>query len=168
MEGIFISCHEDDQSVVHRLADDLTSLGQDVVFDRASEPGPEAWETALDAIRCSGVFMFALTREGLRSDANLLQLAYARDLGKPILGVLLVIPIGGADMPVECCWAMASTPGSFPRDCGPTGWSTVVTTRGGQAFSWLGRWRCFPRQARCRSHYLKRRRPHSGTFANCS
>lgn len=89
MEGIFISYHEDDRSVVHRLADDLTSLGQEVTFDRTSIRGQESWDSTLDAIRRSGVFMFALTPEGLRSDVNLLHLAYARDLGKPILGVLL-------------------------------------------------------------------------------
>ncbi len=89
MEGIFISYHEDDRSVVHRLAEDLTSLGQEVAFDRTPSRGQEAWDSTLDAIRGSGVFMFALTREALHSDVNLIELAYARDLGKPILGVLL-------------------------------------------------------------------------------
>jgi len=133
MEGIFISCHEDDQSVVHRLADDLTSLGQDVVFDRASEPSPEAWEATLDAIRSAGVFMLALTREALRSDVNLLQLAYARDLGKPILGVLLGDGVDTRKLPegiranrlVDCrndtrraglqlAWALALLPAAGP------------------------------------------------------
>ena len=89
MQEIYISHHDDNEQEAQCLAEDLVTLGHDVVFDRSRSGGQAAWDDTLAEIRRCEMFVFALTSEGLQSRVNQLELAYAFDLDKPILPVLV-------------------------------------------------------------------------------
>ena len=99
MTEIFLSYSHDNDTVVRRLAGDLAVLGHEVWFDRPPTGGQAWWDQIIDQILRCGVFVFALTPEGLNSTACQREFAYAGDLGKPVLPILLTESVSPSALP---------------------------------------------------------------------
>lgn len=89
MAIIFVSYGRAIQEKVRALTQDLESLGHEVWFDQALAGGQAWWDQVLTNIRACDVFVFALAPASLESQACRLEYAYAGDLGKVVLPVLV-------------------------------------------------------------------------------
>lgn len=89
----FLSYSRKDESVVKTLAQGLEAAKRDVWFDHDLRGGDIWWDSILDNIRNSAVFLFALSDASLQSKPSRLELDYALALGLPILPVQ-VGPVG--------------------------------------------------------------------------
>lgn len=89
MARIFVSYNRANLDAVKAVAEDLAAAGNDVWYDQALTGGQHWWDNILKNIRDCDIFAFALTPEGLESQACQLEMAYAQRVGKPILPVLL-------------------------------------------------------------------------------
>lgn len=86
---IFVSHSSSDAEVVRSLVQSLEAAGGRVWLDQDLTGGEAWWTAILRQIRECSVFVFALSENALQSEACLLELTYARDLGLPILPVQL-------------------------------------------------------------------------------
>lgn len=84
---IFVSHSSTDATTVRALVDNLESAGGRVWLDQDLTGGEAWWSAILNQIRGCSVFVFALSENSLNSEACLLELKYARDLGRAILPV---------------------------------------------------------------------------------
>lgn len=89
MANVFISYNRTSDSVAKSLAADIEALGRSVWFDNELSGGQAWWDQILANIRDCAVFVFVLAPESLNSTACKREYAYAADLGKPILPVLI-------------------------------------------------------------------------------
>jgi hypothetical protein len=89
----FLSYSRKDESVVKTLAQGLEAAKRDVWFDHDLRGGDVWWDSILDNIRNSAVYLFALSDASLQSKPCRLELDYALALGLPILPVQ-VGPVG--------------------------------------------------------------------------
>jgi hypothetical protein len=95
---IFISHASSDDDAVTELASDLEQGGYEVWHDDQLFGGQDWWDAILERIRACDVFVFALSRASLESEACRLEMDYAVALARPLLPVL-VADTGGTAMP---------------------------------------------------------------------
>lgn len=86
---IVVSHSSSDADAVRSLVQGLEGAGARVWLDQDLTGGQAWWTAILGQIRDCNVFVFALSESSLQSEACLLELTYARDLGLPILPVQL-------------------------------------------------------------------------------
>ena len=84
---LFVSYSRKDEEVVRGLIADLEKTHQTIWLDRDLRGGEPWWQEILGRIRESTVFVFALSNSSLGSKPCRAELAYARELGLPILPV---------------------------------------------------------------------------------
>jgi hypothetical protein len=84
---LFLSHSSRDKDAVRRLVDDLESAPFDVWFDGELRGGDEWWAEILRRIRECQVFIFALSENSRASRACQAEVAYARQLGIPVVPV---------------------------------------------------------------------------------
>lgn len=89
MLSIFVSYSREQQDTVKTLVQDLESIGHKIWFDQQLTGGQLWWDEILTRIRECDLFIFALARESLASNACKLEYTYASDLNKNILPVLI-------------------------------------------------------------------------------
>jgi len=89
MFQVFISYSRKNLGAAKLLIQDLEALGHEVWFDQELAGGQVWWDQVLAKIRACDLFLFVLAPEALDSQACKLECAYAFDLGKRILPVLV-------------------------------------------------------------------------------
>jgi hypothetical protein len=89
MERIFFSYSRSNLDVVMQVIQDLKAVGIDAWHDQTLTGGQRWWNNILSNIRNCEIFIFALSPESLDSEACKSELAYAAQLGKTILPVLV-------------------------------------------------------------------------------
>ena len=89
MKRLFVSYARQDRALVEELVDDLSSLGNEVWFDRAVSGGQKWWDEILSNIRSTDMLLFALTSASLDSVACRREAAYAAQLLRTVVPVLL-------------------------------------------------------------------------------
>ena len=89
MANIFVSYNRRSGGVAKTLTDDIKELGHTAWFDQELSGGQVWWDKILSTIRNCDIFVFVLDPEALNSTACRRESAYAQDLGKPILPVLV-------------------------------------------------------------------------------
>ena len=87
--AFFISYSRHDDQAVGVLIEDLGRTHHDAWVDQELGGGEKWWQEILHRIRSSDVFVLALSRHALSSRPCMAELAYANDLGIPILPVLI-------------------------------------------------------------------------------
>ena len=97
-QKLFISYNRDSLDAVKALADDLAEEA-DPWFDQELTGGQRWWDSILARIRDCHTFVFALTPGSLESQACCRECDYARQLGKPVLPVLLSDKVTFDDLP---------------------------------------------------------------------
>jgi hypothetical protein len=85
--SVFLSYSRKDEAAVHQLEADLQRGRVTVWRDAELRGGDPWWQTILEQIRRCDVFVLALSNNGLASKPCRAELAYARDLGLPVLPV---------------------------------------------------------------------------------
>lgn len=96
---IFISYNRIDLEQVKTLTQDFEELRYAVWIDQAISGGQIWWDHILDSIRECEIFVFALTRGSLESQACMQELSYARELKKPVLPILLSDEVSTSHLP---------------------------------------------------------------------
>jgi hypothetical protein len=86
---VFISYARRDGPAVNHLHSDLERADHRVWFDQQLEGGQLWWDEVLERIRTCELFVFALSPDSLKSRACRAELAYATELRRPILPVLV-------------------------------------------------------------------------------
>lgn len=89
MENIFISYNRQSEDIAKTLAQDLEELGYEVWFDNEISGGQAWWDQILEQIRQCRLFLFVTDQKSLDSTACKREYAYADELGKSILPVLV-------------------------------------------------------------------------------
>lgn len=87
--NIMISYNRQSEAITRTLAGDIEALGHTVWFDQDLSGGQAWWKQILAHVRECDIFVFALSPEALNSTACKREYAYAAELGKPILPVLV-------------------------------------------------------------------------------
>lgn len=89
---LFISYSSKDRAQVEALADDLDLLDHQVWFDRElnRSGGHQWWKLICEQIRACEGFIYALSPHVLSSVPCQREYQYARDLGKPVLPLILI------------------------------------------------------------------------------
>ena len=77
------------RAAVEVLAEDLGGLGYEAWFDKSLEGGQHWWDAILQEIRECDCFICCLTQDSIDSQACQLELAYAVELGRSLLPVVL-------------------------------------------------------------------------------
>ncbi|MCC7450847.1 MAG: SUMF1/EgtB/PvdO family nonheme iron enzyme, partial [Anaerolineae bacterium] len=88
---LFISYSSKDRALVEALADDLDLLDHEVWFDRElnRSGGHQWWKLICEQIRACEGFIYALSPHVLTSVPCQREYQYARDLGKPVLPLVV-------------------------------------------------------------------------------
>jgi len=94
----FVSYAREDVNRVTLLRDELRALNCDVWMDQQLAGGQEWWSEILRSIRECELFVFAISRASLDSTACQSETAYAVDLRRSILPVM-ISRVGTADFP---------------------------------------------------------------------
>ncbi len=89
MEPVFISYCSRNVRAAEALADDVQALGHKVWLDRELAGGHIWWDQILASVRDCGVLVLAVSPEALDSEACRRECAYAVELGKPVLPVII-------------------------------------------------------------------------------
>ena len=96
---IFLSYTRDDQQKVAWLREWFTALGHDVWIDhKGLQVGQEWWRSILAALRERDVVVLAASRKYLESDACAAELAYALQINRTVLP-MLIEPIDPSELP---------------------------------------------------------------------
>lgn len=85
--SVFLSYSRKDEAAARQLESDLERGRVSVWRDTELRGGDLWWQKILEQIRACDVFVFALSNNGLASKPCRAELAYARDLGVPVLPV---------------------------------------------------------------------------------
>ena len=101
MARIFISYSSKSKGLVTSLAQDLELAGHQIWFDHKLTGGQAWWDQILENIRQCDLFIFALTPEALDSYPCRLEYAYAHQLGKNVLPVLVADEVPVNQLPPE-------------------------------------------------------------------
>src|SRR5687768_149113 len=96
--SIFISYARKDRAQVGALTETLRLLGNQVWFDESLTGGATWWAEILNQIERCDIFLYVLSRSSLKSEACAAEKAYALDLRKPLLPVM-VESVGAASLP---------------------------------------------------------------------
>lgn len=99
-KSIFISYARKDRGKVATLAETLRLLGNQVWLDESLTGGATWWAEILTRIERSDIFLYALSRSSLKSEACTAEKGYALDLRKPLVPVM-VEPVGAASLPAD-------------------------------------------------------------------
>ena len=97
-QRLFISYNRDSLDAVKALAADLAEEA-DPWFDQELTGGQRWWDSILARIRDCDTFVFVLTPGSVESQACGRECDYARQLGKPVLPVLLSDKVNFDDLP---------------------------------------------------------------------
>jgi serine/threonine kinase PknH len=89
MKRVFVSYSRNNREVVTQVIQDVQAVGIDTWHDQTLTGGQRWWDTILANIRESEIFVCALSPQYWESDACKSELAYAVQLGKAILPVLV-------------------------------------------------------------------------------
>ena len=89
MKRVFVSYSRNNLDVVSQLIQDVQAVGIDTWHDQTLTGGQRWWDTILSNIRECDIFICALSPESWDSEACRSELAYAVQLGKTILPVLV-------------------------------------------------------------------------------
>ncbi|MGH3925478.1 MAG: toll/interleukin-1 receptor domain-containing protein, partial [Pseudonocardiaceae bacterium] len=84
---LFVSYTRSDKALVRALKDDLERIGRSVWFDHQIHGGERWWQEIIQRIQDAEVFLFALSKDSLRSPPCLAELGYAEQLGVPVVPV---------------------------------------------------------------------------------
>jgi TIR domain len=84
---VFLSYAHQDVDVVAALRQDLEDIGQSVWIDTTLHGGQIWWDEILRQVRDCHVFIFAVSRHSLASEACLSECDYAADVNRPFLPV---------------------------------------------------------------------------------
>lgn len=101
MSRIFVSYTREFEEEVRALGDDLEQLGHEFWLDRKLSGGQDWWDSILGQIRECDVFLLALGPNTLDSTACQRELRYARELGKPVLPVIVGAGVSASLLPGE-------------------------------------------------------------------
>ena len=85
--SVFISYARKDADAVALLRTELETLRGDVWVDARLAGGQDWWDTILEAIRKSDLFVLAVSESALASEACRFEVDYARRLNRPVLPV---------------------------------------------------------------------------------
>src|SRR3954470_9827235 len=85
--SVFLSYSRKDEPAARQLETDLQRGRVLVWWDSELRGGDPWWQTILEQIRTCDVFVIALSNNALASKPCRAELAYARDLGLPVLPV---------------------------------------------------------------------------------
>ncbi len=89
IESVFVSYNRDDRTRVGELVDGLNRLGYRVWLDEDLSGGQDWWEAILGQIRACDTLLLVISPAELQSQACREEVGYARNLGKPVLPVLV-------------------------------------------------------------------------------
>lgn len=89
MAAVFISYNRESKAIATTLAADIATLGHTAWFDQEISGGRTWWDQILSQVRECDIFIFILDPQALVSVACKREYAYAADLGKSILPVLV-------------------------------------------------------------------------------
>ena len=99
MLSVFLSYARADAPAVDQLARDLRGLGCAPWFDSELAGGSDWWAKILSKIREANVFIFATSTESIESQACLTEFAYARELNRTTIPVLVSHGVNLAALP---------------------------------------------------------------------
>ena len=89
MRQVFVSYSRNNLDVVAQLVSDLQAIGVNAWHDQTLTGGQRWWDSILGNIREADIVIFALSPESWASEACRSELAYAQQLSKVILPVLV-------------------------------------------------------------------------------
>jgi hypothetical protein len=89
VKRVFVSYSRNNREVVTQIIQDVQAVGIDAWHDQTLTGGQRWWDTILANIRESDIFVCALSPQYWESEACKSELAYAVQLGKAILPVLV-------------------------------------------------------------------------------
>ena len=101
MPRLFVSYNRRSAVVAGSLVKDVESLGHDVWFDQELSGGQEWWDQILTSIRDCDGFVFLMDEQSLNSTACKREFAYAAELGKDIVPVLVADGVSLQLLPPE-------------------------------------------------------------------
>ncbi len=101
MPRLFISYNRKSAVVAGSLVKDVESLGHDVWFDQELSGGQAWWDQILASIRDCDGFVFLMDEQSLNSTACKREFAYAAELGKDIVPVLVADGVSLQLLPPE-------------------------------------------------------------------
>lgn len=87
--NVFISYTSEDAELVRTVAEGLETLHHDVWIDKKLNGGQEWWDGILEQIRKCDAMVVAVSPALLESEAAAKEREYARQLGKPLVPVLI-------------------------------------------------------------------------------
>lgn len=96
---IFVSYTKIDEVTVRGLREDLERLGKEVWMDHEIHGGEQWWREIISTILATKVFIFALSKGSWKSQPCQLELGYAKELGIPVLPVV-VGPLPNMRIPI--------------------------------------------------------------------
>lgn len=99
MAKVFICYSRESEAVVKALAGDIKLLGHEAWFDQDLSGGRAWWDVILGQIRDCDLLVAGLAPAALDSVACRREIGYARDLGKPVLPVLVAEGVSIALLP---------------------------------------------------------------------
>lgn len=88
-QRIFVSYARQDRDKIKGVVEGLRLLGNDVWLDEELSGGQAWWDTILERIRDSDVFVQVITRSSARSHACESERTYATAVGRPVLPIFL-------------------------------------------------------------------------------
>ncbi len=86
---IFLSYQRQDEDRVRELAQKLSLADHKVWFDQELRGGQNWWDVILDNIEGCDLFLFVVSPSSMRSRACNLEIAYADDLGRKIMPIMV-------------------------------------------------------------------------------
>ena len=89
IQSVFVSYTRKDQEQVTSLLQGLRRLGYQVWYDQELSGGQAWWEAILGQIRGCDAVLLAVSPAGLESEACRAEIAYARQVGKAVLPVMV-------------------------------------------------------------------------------
>lgn len=89
MKRVFVSYSRTNLAIVRQLIQDLQAMGIQAFYDQTLTGGQRWWDNILNNIRNGDIFILALSPESWSSEACRSELAYAQQLAKTILPVLV-------------------------------------------------------------------------------
>lgn len=101
MSSIFISYSREDIGKIKSLEEDLVIIGHDVWFDEGINGGQKWWDTILEQIKNSDIFIIGLSQDYLNSSVCQSELSYAIKLKKRIIPVKFFHNINLSLLPPE-------------------------------------------------------------------
>lgn len=101
MARAYVSYSRRQKHIVKQLAEDLKTLDHGVWFDPELSGGQHWWDAILDQIKRRDIFVFAISRDSLESEACDSEWRWASALGRPILPVVIDASISPVDLPED-------------------------------------------------------------------